>query len=228
MRKQKIIIIAAAVVLLAVIVGYYFYNEKNRKEFLLEEHLDETVFTVNETEITLKEVMYYIMDIEAYTNQQAIIYNPNDPTEYWSRHLSAGDDSAYIHAIAKEQVYEVCIVDYLYILEAEENTFSLSDKAVDTANEEALELYNSMTDKQKSSAGFELEDIEAMKQKEMLATAYAEFLANNTDWTDTVVSPATEMSYNGEFFQENILSKYKISINKDLWEEIQLGKLTIN
>ena len=63
------------------------------------ENLNDIVVTVGEQPVTLREFGYYIAKMEKDVQEKALIYNPNDPMEYWNVHFSAGLDSGYINNI---------------------------------------------------------------------------------------------------------------------------------
>ncbi len=225
-KKNTLIVIIIAVIILGAAAAYYVYSRRDTS-FHIENHFDDTAFSIDDTDITFREAAYYIMDIEDFVNQQALVYNPDKPLAYWNTHYSAGSDSAFTYTVAKNMVYQVCITDYIYAIEAQENGYSLSDEAIEKAHEEAANLYEDMTDKQHEYTDLSLEDIEKMKERETLATGYAQFLSSQIDWSDTVNSPSTELDYDGDYFQNNILSKYNVKKSK-LWDRVSLGKITIN
>ena len=82
-RYNKIIIIISFIVIL-LLVCYWLYSkwQKEKNIFVYEEHLDDIVVTVGEKPVTLREFGYYIVKMESDVQEKALIYNPQDPTEY--------------------------------------------------------------------------------------------------------------------------------------------------
>ncbi len=227
MKKQILILTAVIVMFAAGFIAYYQYTRRDTS-FHIEKHYDDDVITIDNTDITIKELLYYIMSVEDYVNQQAAEYNTDDIKDYWNTHFSAGMDSAFVHKVAKDQVYEVCVTDYVYEAEAKAAGFELTKSELTASDAEAVDLYDSMTDKQKSVTGFELDEFKTMRRREKLATAYAASLVDKIDWSYTVNSPSTELSYGGSYFQDNILDKHKVTRNDKLWKKITLGSITVN
>ena len=229
MRKQIRIIVIFTAVLAIAFAAYYKYGRKtDETNIVFSEHLDETVFSVDERNITLKEASYYILSVENFYNKEALNYNDLDPLEYWNTHFRAGDDSAFVSTIAKNEAYELCIRDFVYCAEAAATGFGLTDEQKEEALEAADIEFAEFTDKQLESTVFTLSEYEAMKLVEKTAKAYAELLARETDWSYTVISASTQLSYGGDYFQNNILVRHEVTTNTDLWKKIQLGKITIN
>ena len=52
------------------------------KEFVYNKHLDETVISIDDENITLKEFSYYVYIVEKQVNDMAIKYNPDDTNEF--------------------------------------------------------------------------------------------------------------------------------------------------
>ncbi len=228
LKKYKITL--TVVLLGLIILGLYMYWKNNRpSDYFIYEHLDETVITIDHTiEINLQEVAYYIMDIEGYVNQQALIYNEDDPADYWNTHFSAGLDSAFVYSMAKQQVYETCLTDYLYEIAAMENDYTLSENQMIIAKSEGIDIYNNMTEKQKEATGLTLEQIQTMRIREALATSYALYIIENYDWESTIFEPSNQVVYGGDYFNQMILGDHEIQLNEDVWDNIVLGKITVN
>lgn len=224
-RKTQIGILALLIFAGILCVSWVFTH---KEPFVFTEHLEETAITIDNQKITVKELSFYIMDVEEYVNVQALKYNQEDPGDYWNTHFSAGNDSAFVSDAAKDQVYDICISDYLYAMAAKENDYELSDLAKKTAETEGMERYRSMSQKQLQVTRLSEEELIDLAVRESLATSYAKYLSETVDWSYTVLSPSTELSPSGEYYKEKIMNNHQINVNKKLKTKITLGNLTIN
>ena len=110
-KKYNKIAVIICFICVLLLICYVFYmkrhNEKNI--FIYEEHLDDIVVTVGNQPVTLKEFGYYIFKMENKIQEQALIYNPKDPMDYWNTHFSAGVNSGYIFEYAWDYALADCI-----------------------------------------------------------------------------------------------------------------------
>lgn len=196
--------------------------------FVFKDQLNTTIVSIDNTKITLQELSYYIIDVEAYVNTQALTYNPDNPKDYWNTHFSAGDNSAFVYAAAREQVYESCVSDYLYAMEAKKAGFALTERQIKTAETEAREIFEGMTAKQVKATELNLENLKELHIRETLASAYAAHLAETLDWSKVSDTAQKELSFSGKYFQEHILAAHKIKLDKKTWSKVIMGSITIN
>jgi hypothetical protein len=127
-RYNKIIIIISFIVIL-LLVCYWLYSkwQKEKNIFVYEEHLDDIVVTVGEKPVTLREFGYYIVKMESDVQEKALIYNPQDPMEYWNVHFSAGLDSGFMFEYAWNYALADCVCDLIFSKKAQEAGYSLSE-----------------------------------------------------------------------------------------------------
>lgn len=55
--------------------------------FVYEDHLDDTVITVDGESITLREFGYYIYKVEDFVQNQALLYDRENPKLWWNTHF---------------------------------------------------------------------------------------------------------------------------------------------
>ena len=106
------IIIFNCILIVAAICG------KILSRFDYEDHLDDVVITVDDTDITLREFGYYIYEIEVFVQKQALLYDPENPKHWWNTHFSAGMDSQFVCDYAKKVAINTCISEEIYYKKA--------------------------------------------------------------------------------------------------------------
>ena len=119
-RAIIIIIIVNLILVVAAICG------KILSRFDYEDHLDEPVITVDDTDITLREFGYYIFEVEEFVQRQALLYDPENPKHWWNTHFSAGMDSQFVCDYAKKVAVNTCISDEIYYRAAISNGIALT------------------------------------------------------------------------------------------------------
>lgn len=210
------------IIVLAVLAFVYMTSDNREyNKFKFNEHLDETAFEINEMKITLKEAAYYIMVIESNVNAAAIEYNPDNPYEYWNVYMNDGEGrSNFLSRQAKEDAMDSCIRDGVYYIEAVNAGIELNDREKEKCAEDAAEQEKQLTGKQIEVTEYEYKDMYSIIEKIAVIKKYMVKLMDEGYSEE-------ELDVGGEYY-ENVKAAYDIEINEDMWENISLGRLTIN
>ena len=222
-----IISVLAFFVVIGLLIGVILFVKKpNRFEY--KDHLDEVVITVDQRNITLREFGYYVYQIEGYTQEQALVYNPDNPAEWWNTHFSSGPDSQFVCDYAKDVAVNLCIADEIFYEEAKKQGLELNEDGDEKVKTDTQEMINKMDSVQMSSTGLDEKIISELKKKQLLSTTYAEFLVNTVDFSEYDEDPYKLVNWDGAYYQEEILPKHSVQINDELLGKITFGKITVN
>lgn len=223
--KKKLLIIVAILVVISVILGELYYL---KSRFHYEDHLDETVVTVDGTDITLRQFGYYIFVIEDFVQKQALLYDKEDPTHWWHTHFAAGLDSTFVSDYARKTAIDTCVCNEIYSREAIKLGFELNSVEEQSALEQEKEMYARMDLYQRAITGLDEGMILDYKRKEILATKYATYLAGTTDLSGYSEEPLKLVNWDGEYYLNVILPQHEIIQNDKLLKKITLGRITVN
>lgn len=214
--------VTVCIIILAILTIIYMTSgNREYNKFNFTESLDETAFEINDTKITLKEAAYYIMVIESNVHGAAIEYNTNNPREYWNVYLNDGEgNSNFLSGQAKEDAMNACIRDGIYYIEALNAGITLSDEEKKQCAEDASEEEKLLTGKQVQVTQYEYKDMYHIIEKIALVKKYVNTLMEK-GYT------AEQLDFGGEYYEE-LKKGYDVKINEEMWENISLGKLTIN
>ena len=216
------IIIFNCILIVAAICG------KILSRFDYEDHLDDVVITVDDTDITLREFGYYIYEIEVFVQKQALLYDPENPKHWWNTHFSAGMDSQFVCDYAKKVAINTCISEEIYYKKALSDGIILSSIEEEQALTEAKLLYGSMTEEQLTRTGLNEDIIVNMRIKQALANKYSDNLAKTQSFVGYTGDPDKLVKWDGEYYQEKILSEHTVKTNDKVLNRITLGKITVN
>lgn len=213
-------IMATVCVIFLCILGF-MYVSQGIGEFIYSEHLEDTAFKVNDSEITLKEASYYVMVIESNINDAALQYNANDPKRYWNIYMNDGENrSNFLCDQAKEDMKASCIRDTVYYMEAQKAGVKLSETERSQVMDDAYEQEKLMTGKMLEVTGYEYTDLCYVLEKIAIVKKYINTLMEK-GYTEE------QLDVGGEYYEE-LKSRYSVWENEDMWEEITLGSVTIN
>lgn len=85
-----------------------------------------------------------------------------------------------------------------------------------------------MTEIQLERTGLTEDIIYNLRYKQELAAKYARSLAERVDFSVYEDGPEVELSGNGDFFQDVVLPRHQVSINNDLVDNVNMGRVTVN
>lgn len=212
-------------ILTACFLGVWY---RQTHKFRYEDHLTDIVMKVDEKEISLRELGYYIYTVEKFVDRQARLYNPEDPYQYWNTHFSAGLDSAFMSDMAEDKVYSTCICDYIYESMALEAGYELTKEEEKEAEQKAEELLQEMKPEQKAKTGLTPEIVQEIEKRKKLVSRYAEDYIETIDFTGYSGRPEELISAGGDYFEQEILPQYTIWYNNRLKSEIKIGTVTLD
>ena len=119
-RKKYIITLILLVTLVALMI-YGKDTGERRMKLVYSQALDEVAVTVNGTDLTLRDVAFYVAFEEEQVEEQACEYNPEDTSEYWNVHV----DGIYIRVAARNAAIQMAIHDELFYQMAMEEKIRL-------------------------------------------------------------------------------------------------------
>ena len=196
--------------------------------FAYSDHLDEPVVTVDGKNVTLKEFGYYIYQVEAFVQKQALIYDADNPKRWWNTHFSAGMDSQFVCDYAKKVALNICIAEEIYYQEALSHGITLTRDEESRATEEGRKVFAGMDPAQIRSAGLDEKTMIAMSLKHALAARYSMHLIEDELPGFRSEEPEKLVNWDGSYYLEEVLPKHVTWINDDLLDKIMFGKITVN
>lgn len=216
-RKNFIMVICILLILFSIAAFFAIASvQRERNAFDFHESLNEVVITVDSEEVTLKEAAYYILVAETNQNAAANIYNENDPNALWNIRINYN----FFRGLARKTIINSCIRDNIYYLQALEEGYELSEEQKEEIEQAALEEIRKMTDYQRELTAYEKDDMIQVLTKIQYAKNYVADLIEEGYEQE-------ELDVDGEKY-EKIAENYKVSTNDDIWENLVIGKVTIN
>lgn len=211
-------------VLFVLIAAYTIYHIMTA--FVYEEDLAEPIVTIDGMVVTLKEISYYIMEVENTGDAFARVYNPDNPVEYWGLYMNEEIRSGYVSDLARAAALDYCIRDNIYYLEAVRAGVELTDEEQESVRADAEDYYAQMTKRQREVTQLVTQDLELILEKVTLTQKYMVQLSSQDDVS---VLEAVTLHYDvGGDYYENLIKSYTIDINKRIWKQVHPGHVTIN
>lgn len=202
--------------------------QKRKNKFVYENHLDDVVITVNDRGLTLRQLSYYVYDVETQIDKQARIYNPEDPLDYWNTYFNSGVEGGYISEMALDIVLESCVCDMIYEDMAKSNGYELTEAEKKEAENQAEIMYAKLSEAQRQKTGLTKELIAEAMEREALVVKFATDYFENVDFTGYSGYREELVSYAGDYYKNEILPQHEVDYNREVTEELSVGRITTN
>lgn len=223
MNKEKKYTISICVVLAVFFVCSVYYYTVIKQPFDYVNELDTWAIRIDGDELTLRDLGYYALIVEKRIDDMAKVYD-EDVNEFWNLHFRAGEDSSFLRSKAKETMQEIAIYDYIMEREMQEFQVELSEEEIMISESEALEFYDALLETEIVSTGVTHESVRNILVNEAKICAYVAMKKEALDKEGIHIS-YEQIAYYGDYYIEEIRSKYNIEINKKIWDDISMGNI---
>lgn len=215
--KRKWCVTAVLLVLFVLTGMESIRTWRNRQALVYAEALSETAVTIDERELTLFDVAFYVAYQEKEVQKEAVIYNPEKPHRYWNAHTNG----KFVRAVAEQAVIDMAVHDEIFYQLACEDGLVLDEKEELYLANEVSDFCSDVTPEQLAELGVTADDMEAAMRKIALANKYQSILSQieNIDYA--------EYDYTGSAY-EKLLEQYEVTVNEKVWDRVSVGNVTVN
>ena len=224
LKKEAKIVIFGAISLVLIALVVLIVSHVNKFDFL--EALNSNIITIDDTNICLRELSYYIIKVENSGQERAELYNKDNPSAYWNMYMNDTTESGYVSDIAKKAAVNYCIRDNIYYKRAVLEEYSLTPDEESDLKYDAQNMYETMTHAQRTMTQLTQADYEIILLKERLAYKYMSDLTLQ-DCDDLLKAYVLKYDIGGEYY-ESLKNEYNIWIDEELLEHIRVGFITVN
>lgn len=103
-----------SIVLIAVVLVMLMRNNNsmtNARPLVYRESLDEVAAQINGEKLTLRDMAFYVGYEEYQIQQEALVYDPDDPNRYWSMRVEGG----FMNAVARKNAMQMALMMNFFI-----------------------------------------------------------------------------------------------------------------
>ncbi len=215
--KKKYMITLVLAVLVIFLAIYSFWSGNNRRDLVYAESLDMVAADVNGTQLTLRDLAFYVAYEEQEVDEQARLYNPKNPREYWSVRVDGG----FVASSARNAAIQMAIHDELFYQMAMEEELSLTEEEEKELENQINDFWSDLADGEKDQKlGVTREDIGNTMRKMAYAQKYQLIYAelHNKKYEDYDFSAET---------YKRFMEKQDYKIHKSVWRRIDFGRVTL-
>lgn len=205
-------------VLLLIVVLMGGTGAARRIDYLVySDSLDETAVIVDGTELTLRDLAFYILYEENLVEEEAFIYDPSDLSRYWKIHTNG----TYIRLEAKEAAMNMAVHDQIFYELAQKEGVVLSEEEAAYAANTQADFWSDLKEGTLEKLGVSRQTLDESMGKIALAQKY-QFLLAEINGVE-----ASEYDVGGEKYQQ-LLKEHSYKIKADVWDRVHFGSITVD
>ena len=122
---KKRLCTTAILVVLLVLTGMEFYRSLvNQRGLVYADSLSKVAVTVDQEELTLYDMAFYVAYQEKEVQKDAVIYNDEKPHKYWNAHTNG----EFVRVVAEQAVVDMAVHDELFYRMACEEGIQLDEE----------------------------------------------------------------------------------------------------
>lgn len=179
-------------------------------------HLEDTLLTVDGQELTFADCAFYVAQEELTVEEQAAVYNYNDPQSYWNLHMNG----EFVKVAAKRAALELAVHDAIFYRQAVEEGLTLTRQEEEALAARQEDFWMDLTEEQRDRLGVSREQLDESLRRAALAEKYQNRIAaeNNSDYEGYSV---------GALPYETLLAEHEYEVNDRLWDKVPFGEVIL-
>ena len=168
------------------------------------------------------------MKMEQMVQEQALMYNFENPKEYWNLHFSAGLYSGYTFEYAWDYAVADCICDLIFEKKAKEEGYSLSEEERQQVKKRAEETYAMISSDQIYKTGLTIDLVIQIEERRRLVQLYADSCLQQDEISESINYIVESIFENNSGVMNHGILQCEYVCNEDLKDNIRMGKITVN
>lgn len=213
--KQKLQTTAVLLVIVILLGMISIREYDSRRELVFGESVEEVVLTVDERELTLADMAFYIAYQEREIEQSARIYNREDTDEYWNLYTN----HTFLREEGKRAVIEMAVHDEIFYQLAVEEGIELSAEEEEHLANDQYDFWSDLEEEQREALGVEQTILAESMRKLALAEKYQYLLAAMEQ------KEFEDYAFSGQEYLE-MLEEHTYEVEESIWDRIRFGGVT--
>lgn len=217
-RSPRRYIVTVVLAIIVIVLGFYSYQVGGtRSKIDYNKSLDEIAVTVEGTDLTLRDLGFYVVYEEHEVEKQAEVYNIDNTRKYWNLHV----DGEFVRIAARNAALQMAVHDEIFYQMALDEGVTLSNSDVEYAKNTLADFLADLEDyEQEGRLDLTKENYEDAIMKLALAEKYQEIYA------ELKGESKEQFDFAGDQYKE-LLESYDYKVNKGVWNRVDMGNVTL-
>lgn len=207
----------AAVILMGVVICVPCGCGIRQRTIVFSEHLDDTVLRLDGQKYPLRKLAFYIAYEEQTVQEQALLYDANDPNKYWNAHINGH----FVRVRAREEAMNFAIHDFIFYNLAQELDMELDQEEIGYAAAQAEDFWMDLGETGQQRLGITQDELTEDLLHMALAQKYQQLYAAMQG------VPEEDCDVDGIVYGQ-LLEKHSYKITDSVWEGISMGRVTLD
>lgn len=216
-RKYKPVLTFILLIFFGVTLYYSREQGKQRDALVYPDSLDLVAAEINGKELTLKDLAFYVAYEEAQVEEQALVYDSDNPQKYWNIHTKNG----FTSVSARKAAMQMALHDELFYQMAKDE-IELSEEDEKSLELAEMDFWEDLFERDgESRLGVTREDIKETMRKMAYAQKYQEIYAalHNKETEDYDFTADAYLA---------LLEEQDYKIHKKVWGRVSMGNVTLD
>ena len=215
--EKRIRFTVILVLILIVLIAFSSQSAKKKENLVFNQSLDKVAVSVDEKNLSLSDIAFYVAYEEKTIQEQAIVYNPDHPNQYWNLHT----DGQFIKVSAKQAVIDMAVHDEIFYEIAAAEGITLDADETEYLSNDEMDFWSDLSDWQKEQLGITEQQLDEQMEKIALANKYQSVLAqmNNKEYE--------AYNFDGDDYAK-LLAEHTYEINEEVWDRVNFGNITLD
>lgn len=214
-EKMRVTVVLTGLVLMLAVAARQ--DRISRAELVYADSLDMVAVTVDDVELTLRDVAVYVAYQEKTVQEDAVIYNPENPRKYWNTYTN----QYFVRSLAEKAVKNMAAHDEIFYRLALAEGLTLDEREEAYLANEQQDFLMDLSDEQMKRLGVTDEELMTALRKIALANKYQSILSQVEGLY------YEDYNYTGLMY-ELILEEHEVETNEAVWDRISVGGITVN
>ncbi len=202
-------------VLAALLAACLVMTGCGKEAFVAADHLNDTMVTVDDTELKLDDLAFLILETESSVQKQAVRYDSKEPAVYWRLHVNG----RFLKDMVMDGIIDTAVHDALFCKMAEENGIALTEDELSVIAKKASDYYAGLTTFQKEALDLDEADLKKAMERIGLSEKYSEYfcIEHQCEPEDARTDGAAYRA---------VLEDHRVSTSSD-WSKVPIGRVTL-
>lgn len=214
-RKLRVTIVLLGLVIMLAIVARQ--DRLRKQDLIYADSLEVVAVTVDEVELTLRDIAVYVAYQEKTVQKDAVIYDYEKPHKYWNTYTN----QYFVRSLAEKSVCNMAVHDEIFYQMALEEGLVLDEREEAYLSNEQQDFLMDLSEDQMKRLGVTEEELMASMRKIALANKCQSILAQSNGLY------YEDYNYTGAVY-ELILAEHTVKVEESVWDRIAIGNITVN
>jgi hypothetical protein len=216
-KNKKYLLTLVLFVLLAFLLIRARNSRLGVDSLVYKESLDEVAVVVGDSQLTLRDMAFYVAYEESEVEETAELYDSENPENYWNARVEGG----FVRVLARNAAMQMAIHDEIFYRMALAEELELTTEETQQAELVMQDFWSDLQDRDgQEKLGVTREELDTTVRKIALAQKYQDIYAQMNDQS------YDDYDYTADAYL-TLRDKQEYTIKENVWKRVGIGSVTL-